>query len=110
MSYQSQAQLEADYWFQQRSRSATIQQADIFKDDARPHYVALADAVMRDEAGLTAAFIRLNAAGPGIADKVDTGDGTVDSSLVLDADLLALTQANWPVVAELYFTDDGTPV
>jgi hypothetical protein len=110
MSYESQAQLEADYAFQQRSRAAAIQQAEIFKNDERADIVALADGVARDEPGLAVAFIRLGAAGPGIADKVDQGNGTVDQSLVTDADLLALTQANWPVIAGLYFQSDGTPI
>jgi hypothetical protein len=109
MSYQTQAALEADYWFQQRTRATAIQQADTFKDDQRPNYVAVAEAVLRDEAGPTQAFTRLGAAGPGIADKVDNGDGTIDSANVTDADLLSLTQANWQVVAALYFNDDGTP-
>jgi hypothetical protein len=65
---------------------------------------------MRDEAGPGAALLRLDAAGPGIADKVDNGDGTIDQSKVTDADLLSLTQANWPVVAGLYFQEDGTPI
>jgi hypothetical protein len=110
VSYQSQAQLEADYWFQQRSRATAIQQAESFKDDQRPNYVALAEAVLRDAPGPVQAFTRLGAAGPGIAEKVDSGDGSIDSSLVTDADLLSLTQANWQVVAPLYFNDDGTPI
>ena len=97
MSYQSQAQLEADYLFQQRSRAAAVQQAAQFNDP-------LAGMVRRDDAGVVAAFVRLNAAGPGIADKADTGEGSVDSSKVTDADLLSLTQANWPIVADLYPT------
>jgi len=109
MTYHAQAQLEQDYWFQHRSRAAAVQQAEIYKDDQRPDFVALAEAVVRDE-GPTAAFPRLNAAGPGIADKADNGDGTIDSSKVTDADLLSLTQANWPTVAGLYYAPDGTPL
>jgi len=41
---------------------------------------------------------------------VDNGDGTIDQSLVLDADLLSLTQANFPTVAALYFDSEGTPI
>jgi hypothetical protein len=110
MSYQSQAALEADYWFQQRNRAVVIQQADVYKDDQRPDWQALAAAIMRDEAGPWSTFVRLAAAGPGIADKVDTGGGAIDSALVTDDDLLALTQANWPTIAALYYTADGTPV
>jgi hypothetical protein len=110
MSYESQAALEADYQFQQRARAAAIQQADYFKDDQRADLVALSDGLLRDDAGLSAAFVRLDAAGPGIADKVDAGDGAIDQSLVTDADLLALTQASYPTVAALYFAADGTPL
>jgi hypothetical protein len=60
--------------------------------------------------GLWVTFNRLAAAGPGIADKADNGDGTVDQSKVTDADLLSLTQANWPTVAGLYFQEDGSPI
>jgi hypothetical protein len=109
MSYQTQAQLEADYWFQQRNRAAGIQQAETYKDDARPNFVAMAGAVLRDEAGPGPTLNRMAAGGPGIADKVDKGDGTIDQALVTDADILSLTQANWPTVASLFFNDDGTP-
>jgi len=95
VSYQSQAQLETDYWFQVRSRAAAIQQAAQFDDQ-------LSAQIRRDDRGPAAAFTRLNAAGPGIADKADNGDGTVDHTKITDDDLLALTQANWPIVASLY--------
>jgi hypothetical protein len=110
MSYQAQSQLEADGLFQQRSRAAAIQQAEVFKDDQRPDFVALSNGIMRDDPGLSWTFIRVNAAGPGIGDKVDTGDGTIDQSLVTDADLLALTQSNYPTVAGLFYAEDGTPL
>lgn len=109
MSYQAQAALEADYLFQQRTRAAAIQQSAVFRDNPAGDLAALADAVARDEPGPTSALIRLDAAGPGIADKVETPSG-IDSSLVTDADLLALTQGNWPTVAALYFAADGTPL
>ena len=110
MSYETQALLEADYDFQLRSRAAAIQQADYLKDDPAADLAALAAAILRDDAGPAAALIRLDAAGPGIADKVDVGDGGIDSSLVTDADLLSLTQANFPTVAALYYAPDGTPL
>jgi hypothetical protein len=109
VSYQSQAQLTQDGEFQGRSRAAATQQAESFTNDQRPSWVALAGAVLREEEPLLR-FYAMNAAGPGIADKVDVGDGTIDQSLVVDADLLALTQANWPTVAALYFDADGNPL
>ena len=110
MSYLAQDQLMNDNTFSGRSRAAALQQAEIFKDDQRPSLVSTANAVMRDEGAVVSTFTRLNAAGPGIADKVDNGDGTIDQAKVTDADLLSLTQANWPTVAELYFAEDGTPL
>ena len=95
MSYQAQAALEMDAEFQERSRAAATQQATQFTDH-------IADEVKRGNGGIVTCFVRLNAAGPGIAEKVDLGDGTIDQSAVTDADLLSLTQANWPTVAELY--------
>jgi hypothetical protein len=109
MSYQSQAELENDAWFQQRNRAVCIQQAYSFKDDQRPSWVAVAEGILRDEGGIWPCFNRLAAGGPGIADKAETPEG-IDQSLVTDADLLSLTQANWETVAGLYFNEDGTPI
>jgi hypothetical protein len=109
VTYQSQAELENDGTFQQRNRASTMQQAETFKDDTRADIRAVADNIIRDEMGLWVVFVRLAAGGPGIADKVETPNG-IDQALVTDADLLSLTQANWPTVAELYFAADGTPL
>jgi len=95
LSYHAQALLTSDATFQGRSYSAAVQQAAQFDD-------ALSAQIRRGDSDVLLAFVRLNAAGPGIADKVDQGDGTIDQSLVTDADLLSLTQANWPIVAALY--------
>jgi hypothetical protein len=110
LSYQTIFQLGGDSDFNGRSQAAATQQAEMFKDDQRPAFVALASLVMRGDLEALSAFVRLGAAGPGIGDKADNGDGTIDQSKVTDADLLSLTQANWPVVAGLYFTADGTPI
>jgi hypothetical protein len=110
MSYLAQSQLENDETFRRRTSAASIQQAEVFKDSQLANEKALAAAIMRGELQPGAALNRLAAGGPGIAEKVDTGDGTVDQSLVTDADLLALTQANWPVVAALYYDADGAPL
>jgi hypothetical protein len=110
LSYQAQAQLSADGAFIGRSQSAASQQAATYINDARPDFVAVAQAVLRGDTDLLAAFTRLDAAGPGIAEKVDNGDGTIDQSKVTDDDLLSLTQANWQVIAGLYFDEEGTPI
>jgi hypothetical protein len=109
MSYQTQAGLAADSDFNGRSQAAAVQQADYFKDNPEADQAALAASVLRADLEVMSAFVRMNAAGPGIAEKVDTGAG-IDQALVLDADLLALTQANWPVVAALFYAPDGTPL
>jgi hypothetical protein len=109
MSYDTQADLTADADFNGRCVAAATEQAAVFKDDARPAWVALAQAALRGESEKLAAFVRMDAAGPGIADKVDNGDGTIDQSKVTDSDLLSLTQAVWPTVADLYYAEDGSP-
>lgn len=109
MSYRSQAQLEANTDFRGRAEAAATQQADSYINDQRPDFVAVAQNVLKGYPAQVDAFIRLDAAGPGIADKVDIGDDSIDQSLVTDADLLSLTQASWQVVAGLYFATDGTP-
>jgi hypothetical protein len=110
MSYQAVAQLDSDPMFQGRTRSAAIEQAETFKDSARGDFKALAFDVLRGGSNGVLALTRMGAAGPGIGDKVDNGDGTIDQSKVTDADLLSLTQANWPVVASLFWNEDGTPI
>lgn len=107
MSYQSQGQLENDPEFQLRVRASCLQQGSLAYEV--PAQQALADGVLRDAGGYWVCFNRLAAAGPGIAEKAETPDG-VDQSLVLDADLLALTQANWPKVSDLYFDAEGNPL
>jgi hypothetical protein len=110
MSYESQDQLTNDAVFAGRSRAATVQQAEAFKDDQRPDWVAVADACLRGDGEIYNAFLRMAAGGPGIADKAELPNGGIDQGLVLDEDLLSLTQANWPTVAGLYFAPDGSPI
>jgi hypothetical protein len=110
MSYLAQDQLYFEPAFQSRVRAVCVQQAETFKDDARPDWVAVADQCLRGDGETYLAFTRMAAGGPGIADKVDNGDGTIDQSNVTDEDLLALTQANWATVAGLYFDANGIPL
>jgi hypothetical protein len=105
MSYRSQDQLTGDVGFQGRVRACSVQQAGIFVNDARPDYVALAHDVLRGGRGPD--FTRVAAAGPGVAESVDIGNGIIDSSLVTDEALLSLVQGNWPVVAALYYDAEG---
>ena len=103
MSYQTISQLTRDQDFTGRTTAAATEQAQVYKDDARPSFVALADDVLKGSAGPLAAFTRMAASGPGVGEKVDVGDGAIDQSQVTDADLLSLTQGNWPTVADLFF-------
>jgi hypothetical protein len=109
VSYQSIDQLTKDAVFAGRATACATEQAETYKDDARPDWVAVARNVLKGSAAELQAFCRMAAAGPGVGDKVETGDGGIDQSQVTDGDLLALTQANWPTVAGLYFDTDGTP-
>jgi hypothetical protein len=110
LSYRAIDQLQSDGVFYGRVRASAQEQSETFKDDQRPDFVAVATNVLRGADDCVGAFVRLAAAGPGIGDKVDNGDGTIDQSKVTDADLLSLTQANWQVVAGLFFTEDGSPI
>lgn len=110
MSYQAQSQLENDGNFQQRTRAVCVQQANTFRNDARLSWVSVANGILKDEGNLWVTFNRLSAAAPGFADKAEQPNGSVDSSLITDEELLSVTQASWPIVAELYFNEDGTPI
>lgn len=110
MSYLSQWRLAADDEFVSRSRAAMTGQAEIFKDDERGDIAALATSLLtaaNPQEALT--FVGLLAAAPGFADKVDQGDGTVNSSLIADAEILSAVQAEWPTVAGLFYAGDGGP-
>ena len=72
------------------------EQAQAFQNDGRPDIAVRARAVLRDDPGPGAALLRLAAGSPGIGDRVDNGDGTIDQAKVTDADLLAITQARFP--------------
>lgn len=108
MSYSTIDQLTSDQIFNARVRACCVEQAESFKDAADASYQSLAKDQM--VGGITyLTFVRIEAASPGIAEKATVEDG-IDQSLVPDGDLLSLTQANWPVVAGLYFNEDGTPI
>jgi hypothetical protein len=109
MSYLTQWQLTYDPEFTNRGSAAVIAQADIFKDAAAADQKALAESVLCGEGAPLATFRIMLGASPGFADKVDSGDGTIDSSLVLDDEILSTIQGAWPTVAALYFDVDGTP-
>jgi hypothetical protein len=108
MSYHAQTQLEQDQAFQLRVRAVNTEQAQTFLNDGRADIAATAAAVLRDDGGTGSALLRLAAGAPGVAAEVDNGDGTINSSRVTDAELLAITQANFPTVAALFYNEDGS--
>lgn len=109
MSYLTQALLSEDVDFGRRSRSCLFQQAGDFITSDSADEVALSDALLKNEPQQTLSFLQAICASPGFSDTVDNGDGTVDSSKVSDADILASVQALWPRTAALFYTSDGTP-
>jgi hypothetical protein len=104
MSYLSQARLGDDDVFSQRVRACTIEQAEHFAHDDRSPIVALARSVAIGDAAVTVTFVRLLASAPGFADKAGEAP---NQERVPDGDILAAVQSFWPIVADLYYTDDG---
>lgn len=107
MSYTIVDQLTLDVDFGGRVRACVTEQSNVFKDDTRPDLVALADDCLRGAPLPILAFIRLTAAGPGIAARATGEDGNVEQANVEDPDILALVQGTFPLVAHLYFDQDG---
>ena len=108
MAYIDQALLRDDLDFNRRVSACCVEQAEVFRNDARPDFVALANDVLRGNRAND--FGRIIASAPGIADKAATDvEDIVDSSKVSDADILTTVQANWQVVTGLPTADDGTP-
>jgi hypothetical protein len=104
MSYQSQWTLTYDDAFVGRCRASLVQRADIYKDDERPEFVALAESLLKeDNPQETLTFVSLLANAPGFAAKVDNGDGTVDSSQIEDAEIQSAVDFQWPVVSALFY-------
>ena len=109
MTYQNIDTLTGDPAFQGRIRACCTEQAEVFRNDTRPDFVALANDVLRGSSPALLSFIRIVAAAPGLADKAATEDG-VDQTKVTDDDVLSTVQANWQVVAGLYYDDTGAPL
>jgi|SRR5882672_1319073 len=111
MSYQSQWLLTYDDGFVSRSRSCITQRSMIYKDDERPTFVALAQSLLKqDNPSEMITFQSMLANAPGFADEVDNGDGTIDSTKIQDGEIQAAVDSDFPVVADLYYNADGTPI
>jgi hypothetical protein len=109
MSYQTQWNLTYDDPFVSRCRACLTQRAAIYKDDERPDFVALADSLLKQaNPAEFLTFQTMLANAPGFAEKVDNGDGTIDSTKIEDGEIQAAVDADWQTVAGLYYADDGT--
>jgi hypothetical protein len=111
MSYSTINALVQEPNFQGRVRACTIEQAQVFKDDARPDFIALSNDLLRGEPAALMCFIRLTAGAPGLGDAAESGPGDgIDQSNISDEDILSSVQATYPTVAALYYTSDGQPI
>jgi hypothetical protein len=99
LSYSDIDQLTNDIDFAGRVRACVVEQAETFRSDARPDFVALANSALRGDGETYLAFTRIVAAAPGIAEGNQP-----------DGDILSSVQANWQVVAGLYFDPEGNPI
>lgn len=109
MSYLTYALLTEDVNFGRRSRSCIMQQANVYKDDARADFVALADALLKQDPAQTQSMLLGIAYAPGFDTTVDNGDGTIDQAKVADEGILSQTQFIFPTVAALYYDSTGAP-
>lgn len=102
--------------FNPRVAMCCVEQSEVFINDARPQFVALAQALLKADGPIQYAFVRICAAGPGMAAKADTGESNdtgqpiIDQSQISDGDILAAVQADFPTVAALFFDDTGAPI
>jgi hypothetical protein len=110
MTYEAQWKLTYDDAFVSRCRACITQESDRLLTDERLDMVACAEALLRNSnPAIWSTFQSLMGAAPGLADKADNGDGTVDSTRITDAEVLSNVQAEYSQVAGLYFTTDGAP-
>jgi len=111
VSYEAQHALTYDPAWNNRWRACLTQQANGFRSDSRADVAALSESILRgDNGSVLLTFQTSLGAAPGLADKADNGDGTVDSSRISDAEILSNVQAQYPSIASLYFLDTGEPV
>jgi hypothetical protein len=110
MSYSAVSLLNQDPAYAGRVRSCVTEQAASLTGDANLAVAACANAGLRGDPVIMDTFVRTTSSAPGLGDKADKGDGTVDQTLIVDGDLLAAIQANFPRVAALFFNDEGVRV
>jgi hypothetical protein len=110
MSYSSIHLLNQEPVYAGRVRACVTEQAASLTGDANLATAACANAGLRGDPVIMDTFVRTTSSAPGLGDKVDVGDGTIDSTLIVDDDILAAIQANFPRVAALFFNDEGVRV
>jgi hypothetical protein len=101
MSYETMAALSADETFKGRVTACCQEQALIFKDDGRADIASLARVIIADPSNAAGVF-ELVCVSPGIKD-------AADSASVTDGEILAATQAAWPVYAAVLFPQPDVP-
>jgi hypothetical protein len=95
MTYQSMGALAESDPFLDRVTACCKEQALIFKDDTRPEFYRLADAVIRTPGNARGIF-ELVCVAPNVAD-------VTDQASIPDADILAMVQAAWPVYGAIAY-------
>lgn len=95
MSYANQSSLTRDPVFRGRVTACVTEQAQIFINDGRPEFVALAEAAIVNPEFHGAAFTPLVCGQPGIGDNAD-------QSAVDDAKILSAVQSIWPTYANAF--------
>lgn len=111
MTYHTYALLTEDIDFGRRSRSCITEQANGFlTSSTAPDIHALSQALLKNYPAQTQAMLQAIAAGPGFADAVDNGDGTIDETKVTDGEMLSQCQAMYPTVASLFYDSTGAPI
>lgn len=100
MTYQSMANLAQDNDFRERVFSCCLEQALIFKDDGRPEFKNLANAIIGTPAAAQGVFT-LVCVSPNFKE-------VTEPSGVPDIEILSAVQANWPVYGTVMFTPTPT--
>lgn len=103
MSYLTYAKLTEDVDFGRRARACINEQANALSDQTGSPVDRLAVDLLKQEGLQTVVMLNAIAAGPNFAVMVDNGDGTIDSTKISDADILAHTQTMFVEVAKIFY-------
>jgi hypothetical protein len=110
MSYSSVHLLNQEPTYAGRVRACVTEQAALLTGDADPAIAACANAGLRGDPVIMDTFVRTTSSAPGLGDKADVGDGTIDHTLIVDDDILTAIQTNFPKVAVLFFNAEGVRI